>query len=182
MLRQLARDTMHHSAVVKDYQISFPPPVCVHGGRRVRVPLQLSTHSPDLCKIRNRGHFARSRTACVQGLHAAARDLQGRLAGFEVAPDHLGGFVQHTMATRCQAMETTYWEGMDFLPVKGWEVALGFLAANACYAQTVGCGFAVLDPFVRSRGVLHHGVQGKLLFFFAEKLEVSGSGKDWNDI
>lgn len=94
----------------------------------------------------------------MQGLHAAARDLQGRLAGFEVAPDHLGGFVQHTMATQCQAMEMTYWEGMDFLPVKGWEIALGFLAANTCYAQAVGCGFAVLDPFVRSRRVLHRGV------------------------
>lgn len=52
----------------------------------------------------------------------------------------------------------TYREGVDFLSFKGWEVALRFFAADACYAQAVVCGFAVFDPFVCSRGVLHRGV------------------------
>jgi hypothetical protein len=62
----------------------------------------------------------------------------------------------------------TYWEGVDFLSLKGWEVALRFLTADACYAQTVICGLAVFDPFVCSWGVLHRSVQSKMLFFFAE--------------
>jgi hypothetical protein len=178
MLCQLARNAMHHPPIVKDDKIPFLPPVRVHSRRRVRAPLQLPADAPDLCKIRDRGHFARGGITRVQGLHTATCDLQGRLAGFEVAPDHLGGVVQHTVMTQCQAIEMTYWEGVDFLSFKGWEVALRFLVANACYAQTVVCGFAVFDPFVCSWCVLHRSVQSKPLFFFAEELEVSRSGED----
>ena len=67
---------------------------------------------------------------------------------------------------------------MHFLSFESWELALCFLAADVCYAQAVGCGFAVFHPFVSAWGVLNGGVQGKLLFFVAEEFEVSGAGED----
>ena len=73
----------------------------------------------------------------------------------------------------------TYRERVHFLSFESWQFALCFLAAYVCYAQTVGCGFAVFDPFVGARGILNGGVQGEMLFFVAEEFEVSGAREDW---
>ena len=80
---------MHHSPVVEDDKISLLPSVCVYGRRRVRASLQVPAYAPNLCKVGDRGYFARGRIASVQCLHAAASDLQTWLSGLEVAPDHL---------------------------------------------------------------------------------------------
>jgi hypothetical protein len=79
---------------------------------------------------------------------------------------------------RCQTTKGTYWEGMHFLSLEGWKIALCFLTASGHYAQAIVCSFAVLDPFIGSRGVMHRGVQCKFLFFFAEQLKVPRPGED----
>jgi len=134
MLRQLTGDTVHDTPIVEDDQISFLPSMCIHGGRRVSAPLQVPANIPDFCKVGGRGHLARGGIACMQYLHAAARDLQAWLSGFEAAPNHLEGFVQHGMTTFFEAIGMTYGEGVYFLSFKGRKIALRFLTANACDA------------------------------------------------
>jgi hypothetical protein len=59
---------------------------------------------------------------------------------------------------RCQAAKVTYREGVHFLSLESWKIALCFLTASGHYAQTIVCSFAVLDPFICSRGVTYCGL------------------------
>jgi hypothetical protein len=51
MLRQLARNAMHHTPIVENHKIALSPPVRVNSLRRERAPLQVPANAPDLGEV-----------------------------------------------------------------------------------------------------------------------------------
>jgi hypothetical protein len=110
MLRQLSRDTVHHTSIVEDDQIALLPPMCVYSLRSISSALQRPTYPPHLVQVGDGCHLPCGRISRAQRLNTAAGDLEMRSSCLEVAPDHR--------------------ERMDFLGFEGWQFVFCLLVAG----------------------------------------------------